>query len=203
LYYGLVYVVFLIALGCALYIVAANGGSRNLALGFGALVDACTIFAVQLYFELQGSTTAEDFPIEFTTDHETKSIRSRQAYLGGYRYLFVEAEASKLLSTAFPPLTRDDAPKITRDAAIISVLSYLIDEQSDWQLNVIVYKTGRGTISTPERLSAPHECTSLSPDQLREKLTRVSVRPFATMLLELKLPICPSIRLGQSASSKG
>jgi hypothetical protein len=121
LYYGLVYVVFLIALGCAPYIVAANGGSRNLALGFGALVDACTIFAVQLYFELQGSTTAEDFPIEFTTDHETKSIRSRQAYLGGYRYLFVEAEASKLLLTAFPPLTRDDAPKITRDAAIISV----------------------------------------------------------------------------------
>jgi hypothetical protein len=52
-------------------------------------------------------------------------------------------------------------------------MSYLIDEQSDWQLNVIVYKTGRGTISTPERLSAPHECTSLSPDQLREKLTRV------------------------------
>jgi hypothetical protein len=50
----------IIALGCAFYVVAANAGSRNLALGLVAIFGACVIFAVQLYFELQGSTTADD-----------------------------------------------------------------------------------------------------------------------------------------------
>jgi hypothetical protein len=161
-----------IAVGCALYVVAANAGSRYLVLAFIALVGACGNFYIQLYFELRGSTTAEDFAVEFTIDYETKSIHTRQAFLGhaSYGNIFVEAEAGKFLSTASPPLIRDDAPKIARDATILSVLSYLIDEQFDWQLNTIVYKTSLGTMS--ETLSAPRECTSLSRDQLRGKLTQ-------------------------------
>jgi hypothetical protein len=66
--------------GCAVYVVIENAGSLNLVLSLGALLGACLIFMVQLLFELQESTTAEDFPIEFTTDYETKSIRSRQPH---------------------------------------------------------------------------------------------------------------------------
>jgi hypothetical protein len=56
-------------------------------------------------FELRESTTAEDFPIEFTTDYETKSIRSRQPH-PAYRNIFVEDAASKLLSAASPLLIK-------------------------------------------------------------------------------------------------
>ena len=50
-----------IALVCALYIAFINGGSRNLALGLGALVGACVIFGLQIVFELKGTATSSDF----------------------------------------------------------------------------------------------------------------------------------------------
>jgi hypothetical protein len=156
---------------CAACVVTANAGSRNLVLSGGALLGACVIFMVQLWFELQESTTAEDFPIEFTTDYETKSIRSRQPH-PAYRNLFVEDAASKILSVASAPLKKEDALKITGDLAVLSVLSYLIEEQFDWQLNSTVYKIGSVTYGKSEPLSAPHECTHFSVDQLRGKLTQ-------------------------------
>jgi hypothetical protein len=85
----------IVTVGCAVYVVTANAGSRNLVLGLGALLGACVIFMVQLWFELQESTTAEDFPIVFTTDYETKSIRSRQPH-PAYRNL--DASIKRLCS---------------------------------------------------------------------------------------------------------
>jgi hypothetical protein len=52
------------------------------------------------------------------------------------------------------------------------VLSYLLGEQFDWQLNAIVYKTDSVTYGKSEPLSAPHECTHISLDQLRRNLAQ-------------------------------
>jgi hypothetical protein len=94
----------IVTVGCAVYVVTANAGSRNLVLGLDAVLGAIVIFIVQLWFELQESTPpAEDFPIAFTTDFETKSIRSRQPHTG-YRNLFVEDAASKLFCQRRLPL---------------------------------------------------------------------------------------------------
>jgi hypothetical protein len=50
------------------------------------------------------------------------------------------------------------------------VVSYLLNEQPDWQLDVAVYRTTSSTISMWAPLSGPSECTRFSRDQLREKL---------------------------------
>ncbi len=136
-----------LALTCAILIVIANGSSRNLALGLGALVGAVVVFGVQALFELQGSTATDDIYIEVVVDYQTKSVRSVQPTLYSHN-IFVEDEVSKLLADKSPPLGRDDAPRIVRDLAVVSVLSYLFEEQPDWQLNSSVYKTARGTMST-------------------------------------------------------
>src|ERR1700738_846383 len=114
---------------CALWVVRENAGSRNLALGVGALFGACVILLVQLYFELQGSMTSEDFAVEVTTDYQANRVVSRQPGGGPYRNVYVESEASKLLASKSPPPTRDDAPTITRDLAVASIVAFLIEEQ--------------------------------------------------------------------------
>jgi hypothetical protein len=158
-----------VTLGCAFYVVIANAGSRNLVLGLGALLGACSIFAVQLCFELRESTTAEEFPLEFTTNYETKSIRSRQPH-PAYRNLFVEDAASKILSAASPPLKKEDALKITGDLTVLSVLSYLIEEQFDCQPKyfrsaLLKFKLG------------PLPAIRRKPDPLRRPAPRSPLRP--------------------------
>jgi hypothetical protein len=159
-----------ITIACALWIVVENAGSRNLALGLGALFGACVILLVQIFFELQGSTTNEDFSVEITTDYQTNSMLSRPFGFSN-RTHFLDAEASKLLALRSSPVTKDDAPAITRDLAVASIVSFLVEEQPDWQLDAAVYKTASGVITTWQGLSPPSECTTLSVDQLRAKLT--------------------------------
>jgi hypothetical protein len=162
------------ALGCALYIVWMNGASRNLALALGALVGTCVVFLLQLLFELQSTTTTTDFPVEFTTDYSTRAVRNPKAYrqnpYASYRNIFTEANASTFLATLTPAPTKDDAPKITRDLAIISIIAFLIDEQFDWKLNAVSYRTSMGQISTSEPLSKPSECTAISGETIHLKL---------------------------------
>jgi hypothetical protein len=160
--------------GCALYIVWANSGSRNLVLGLGALLGASAIFVLQVVFELQGSTSASDFPVEFTVDYQSKAVRGPRAFqprtYSGYRNIFIESEASKIIAAASPPFTKDDAPRITRDLAIVSILSYLLDEQFDWQLNAVTYRTTMGQETLSEALSKPSKCTNVRVADVRSRL---------------------------------
>jgi hypothetical protein len=156
---------------CAFYIVYVNAGSRNLALGVGALLGACLILIVQLYFELQGSVTSDDFVIQVTTDYQTSRVMSQGG--GTVMRVLADIEASKLLASMSPPLTNDDAPTIARDFAVASIVSFLIQEQPDWQLDSSVYKTAGGVITTWEPLSAASDCTAIAIDQLRAKLASV------------------------------
>jgi hypothetical protein len=162
------------ALGCGIYIVWVNAGSRNLALGLGALVGACVIFVLQALFELKGTTTTTDFPVEFTIDYGTKSVRSPRAFrpqaFSGYRNILIESYASTAIAAASPQITKEDAQKITRDMAVLSIVSYLLDEQFDWQLDAINYKTSLGTVSLSQPLSKSSECTSVTVDAVRAKL---------------------------------
>ena len=165
-----------ITLACALYIVWVNGGSRNLALGLGALAGAYVIFVLQIAFELKGTTASSDFAVEFVIDYQQMSIRSAVAYhqsiivASGYRNSFVEFEASKVIAAATPPLTKDDAPKIARDLGIAAIVSYLLDEQSDWQLDTRSFRISTGVMTQWVRLSTPKECTSVGVEAIREKL---------------------------------
>lgn len=164
-----------ITFGCGLYIAWINGGSRNLALGLGALAGACVIFGLQLLFELKCSTSSDDFVVEFVVDYQQKSVRSPRAYhqsaaVAASRYLLIEIEASNTVASTTPPLAKDDAPKITRDLGIVSIISYLLNEQPDWQLDARSYRTSIGTMQQWARSSTPKECSLISFDTIREKL---------------------------------
>jgi hypothetical protein len=127
-----------VAVGCAAYVAWVNGGSRNIGLGLGAMVGACVIFGLQIVFDLKESSTSTDFAVEFVTDYQNKEVRSPRAYdlsiaaASSYRNIMIEVDASKAIAAAEPPLTTEDAPRITRDLGIVSIISFLLDEQSDW-----------------------------------------------------------------------
>src|SRR5215471_6883995 len=74
------------------------------------------------------------------------------------------------VAAATPALARDEAPKITRDLGTVSIISYLLDEQSDWQLDTRSYKTSTGTLTQSARLSTPKECSLINIGSIREKL---------------------------------
>jgi hypothetical protein len=178
-----------VTLVCALWIVTANAGSRNLALGVGALIGACVILLVQLYFELQGAVASEDFVIEVTTDYQANTVRTRQP-VPYYRNIYVESDASKLLALKTPPPTKDDAPTISRDLAIASIVSFLIEEQPDWQLDSAVYKTASGVISTWQGLSTPDNCTAVTGGQLRTNLETAGNMFAGAAPMDLNFKLC-------------
>jgi uncharacterized lipoprotein YbaY len=165
-----------ITLACGVFIAWINGGSRNLALGLGALAGACVILVLQLVFELKGSTTSSDFALEFVVDYQQKDVRSSGAYnrsavvASSYRNLFIEADASKVIADTAPSLTKDDAPKVAHDLGIVSIVAYLLDEQPDWQLDTRSFKSSIGTTTQWVGLSAPKECSSFDVGAIREKL---------------------------------
>ena len=164
-----------ITLGCGLYIAWTNGGSRNLALGLGALAGACVILILQIVFELKGTTTSADFVVEFVVDYQQKEVSSARAFnqslavATGYQNMVIEIEASKAIVAAKPALSRDEAPKITRDLGIVSIISYLLDEQSDWQLDTRSYRTSLGTMTQWVRVSSSSECSLITVGAIREK----------------------------------
>jgi hypothetical protein len=139
-------------------------------------VGACVIFALQIVFEMKGTTTSTDFATEFVVDYLQRSVRSPRAYdqstavAAGYRNVIIEAEASKAVAAATPPLTQNDAPKIARDLGLLSIISYLLDEQSDWQLDTRSFKVSTGTMSQWAPMSTPKECSVITIGTIREKL---------------------------------
>ena len=165
-----------IAVGCALYIAWVNGGSRNIALGLGAVAGACVILILQIVFELKNTTASEDFGVEFVVDYQQKAVHSSRRYdqstaaASSYSNLFIEAEASKIIAAAEPVLTENDSPKIARDLGVASVISYLLEEQPDWQLDARSFKTSMGTVRQWRGVSSPKECSSINIAAIREKL---------------------------------
>jgi hypothetical protein len=166
----------LIAVACGIYIVWINAGSRNLALGLGALIGACVIFAIQVLFELQGKKDTTDFPVEFVIDYQLKAVRSNRAYHPqgslDFRNVMIETWASEGIAAA--------TPKIARDLTLLSIVSYLLDEQFDWQLEAIVYKTGSETMTTSMPLSRPADCTYVKAVDLQRQL-RAAGNMFANL----------------------
>jgi hypothetical protein len=161
-----------ITLLCAIYIFISNAGSRNLALGLGALAGACLIFALQIWFELQGSKITEDFPVQYDVDFQDKWIRKRPLRTTDGMSQFVSAEASKIISAATPPFRSDQAVTITHDMTIFSLVSYLLYQQRDWQLDTSSFRTDRGITTRWAGLSTPKECTKIDGTSIRQQLRK-------------------------------
>jgi hypothetical protein len=94
-----------VALVCAFWVVTANASSRNLVLGFGALMGACLVFLIQIYFELQESVTTEDFSVEITTDCQANTVN---------RYFILsQREVHSLIVSELARLNRADNYPVT------------------------------------------------------------------------------------------
>ena len=166
----------LIVFVCGAYLVWANAGSRNLALGLGAVLGACVIFIVQILFELKPTSTVADFASDYTIDYQEKTVRNTKSYISpSYGFVsmrngFLEQSASHILAQSNPALTKDDAPRIARELSILTIISVLLNEQPDWQLDSAVYRTTLGTMTTWHQLSKPNECTEITIDGVQRKL---------------------------------
>lgn len=193
----------IILLLCSAYVVLANAGSRNLGLGLGALFGACIIFAVQLWFELQSTQTITDFPAQFVVDFKDKSIRKHPVVLSEGVGAFVNQEANALMAGANPSFNSDQAHAITRDLAIIYLVTYLIHRQFDWQLDTASYKVTQGTMTTFVGASGPGECAKVEHTYILDKLRKAgnvfASPPHALWFLPLCLP--PSTTFDLSSRS--
>jgi hypothetical protein len=172
-----------VALSCAAIIVLANAGSRNLALGIGALFGACILFLIQLFFELQGTSTTEDFGIEYDVDFQDGWIRKRPQTPTDGMSLFVSVEASKIVAATNPPLRFGQAAKITHDMAIFSLINYVLYYQADWQLNSSTFKSSIGTHSTWVGVSTPSECTKIDVPFIQSELRKADNMFAAAQLI--------------------
>jgi hypothetical protein len=74
-------------------------------LGFGALMGACLVFLIQIYFELQESVTTEDFSVEITTDYQANTVN---------RYFILsQREVHSLIVSELARLNRADNYPVT------------------------------------------------------------------------------------------
>jgi len=171
---------------CFVYVVWVNAGSRNLALGFGALVGACVIFVLQLVFEIRGSQTVADFASEFSFDRSTQTVRSLKSFLprnisgDSLSNLVVEDEASKLLHQQRTVMKSDDIPAVAKDLTLVSIISVFLSDLPDWQLDAATYKTVMGTMKLWFRTSTPDKCTLITTKEIKEKL-RAAGNIFASI----------------------
>ncbi len=161
------------AILCGLYIVYVNSGSRNLMAALFGLFGAGVFFASQIWYELKGTTTSSDFGAEYIVDYRAKTIKSARAYdqsVADPFGVFLENAASKIFAAAAPPFKIDDDQKIARDFAMVSLISYLVDQQPDWQLDARSFKTDTRTSSQFVSLSKPDERTVITVGDIRKKL---------------------------------
>jgi hypothetical protein len=179
----------LVALACSTYVVWINGGSRNLGLGLGALFGACVLFALQLLFELQPTKSIVDFPAHFAADFQDKWIRKTPLTTTDGIAAIVNQEASGVMVKASPVFNSTQADKLTRDLAIIYMLSYLIERQFDWQIDAASYKTQYCTMNLRGSTSPPNECTTIDPAFVKGKLQK-SGNVFAVPPHFLLFPLC-------------
>jgi len=201
LVFGLV--ALLVGIACLSYIAWINAGSRNLALATAALDAALFLLLIQLPFELQGRTDTDFFTAEFTVNRSKPEIR-QWSYPEdvGWR-IGQEINASSALAKATPEAFSGDRTKLEIDMTLFSLTAYLLSEQLDWQLKHVRLKgKSTGTLTSTQPMSKPEECTVVTFDELRNKLTAIE-NLFANSLpfsgRQLCLPVGSSIQI-QTAS---
>jgi hypothetical protein len=112
-------------------------------------------------------------------------------------------EANALMAGANPSFNSDQAHAITRDLAIIYLVTYLIHRQFDWQLDTASYKVTQGTMTTFVGASGPGECAKVEHTYILDKLRKAgnvfASPPHALWFLPLCLP--PSTTFDLSSRS--
>jgi hypothetical protein len=130
------------------------------------------VFAMQLSFELQASTSYEDISTEITIDRGKPEIRQWK-YEGAGRRMPAEIRASSWLSTNIPAAFELDREKLTVDLVLFSLVSFLVANEFDWQLRKRVYVgKSSGTLMTVQSVSKDSECTIISAEYLKQELSR-------------------------------
>ena len=182
-----------IALICATIITLYNGSSRNLGLALGALGGAVILFVVGIYFELKGSKTTDDFGIEFVIDLPKKEIR-RAAYstpmqLGALTF---DHDVSTLLAASdVPSEPNDEAMKMAKEVAVASVVSYIVQQQFDWQLDSITLRSKTGAfITTGAPLSSGSRCTLIKVSEIGQQLKDTGNRFSELSIFKFRPTVC-------------
>ena len=181
-----------------------NPGSRNLVLATGTLGAAIILFVIQFSFEMRESESTEFINAEFTIDRLKPEIRQWKYPSNTVWRIHSEIDASKWVADNNPDLFEEDREKITSDLAVFSLISYLTTSQYDWQLKEQSYSgPSMGTITTFQRVSKAHECTTLQEEDFRDRLSEAN-NAFANAKLRLVSgPLClpPNTRLTISPTS--
>lgn len=163
----------IVSLATAIILLWQNGSSRSLALAFGTLAGAMIAFAIQLYFELQPSTSYDYISAEATIDRAKPEIRQWvYSPFDGWR-MPAETRASSWLAANNPAAFHEDREKLTTDFVLFSLVSFLAADEFDWQLKKRMYVSkASGTVMTAESVSKDTECEVVTSEDLSRELSR-------------------------------
>jgi hypothetical protein len=207
----------IIMLVAASVIAWQNQGSQNLVLAYGAVLGSIILFAVQAYFELQGSTLTEYAAAEYTIDRKAPSIRQwvnpkptpeiiRWTIPRSFK-LQAEAHASDWLASnnpAFLGRYAEGFDQPARDIAIYSVLSFIGTQEFDWQVKKLEYRLSTSTVGQSSPGSSEAECQTISRAEIESELRKTqSVFAGAPLFFFGREKIClpPNSRLTLSRDS--
>lgn len=146
---------------------------------------------MQMFFELQPSTSTDTFSAEFTIDHSVPAMRATisRLYSGSIRHL-IECDASNRLLQANAAALDGASDELVRDMILFSLVSHFMAEQSDWQMMKAIYPSYIGTMTLTMPSSKPKDCTLVPFERLQAKLSDIG-NPFAgTKVLPETLSLC-------------
>jgi hypothetical protein len=160
---------------CLGYVSIANLSSRNIGLGLSAFVGACVIFGMTLFFDLKRSNSTEDMGATVVLDYQSNTIRLYTSDPMHARSIFVAAEASKFLPKfANGPDRSTQSVSLAKDFTVLAIVSYVLSEQPDWQMDRSIYRTALGTHETWKGVSTPSECTTIRNVEVMRRLKEIS-----------------------------
>jgi hypothetical protein len=161
-----------IAWMCFAYVLFwGNGGSRNLALAFGALTGAIILLGMQLWFELRTDPTHDFLTAEYTIDQNVGWIGRPDCNQrsSSWRPVF-ESGVEEALSKARLPVFDNDRTKLVHDMVVYSLLGYLLLEHRDWQLKRLTFKGRTGHLSRATSRSTPQDSTIFTANEMLTRL---------------------------------
>jgi len=161
-----------VSLATAFILLWQNASSRNLVLAFATLAGAMFVFATQLYFELEGSTSYDHISAEITIDRAKPEIRQWEYSLPTGWRISIETGASSWLSANNPVAFDQDREKLTTDFLLFSLVSFVAANEFDWQLKKRTYVgKSSGTLMTVEPVSKDCECAIVAAEDLKQELS--------------------------------
>jgi hypothetical protein len=187
---GGIALVFVVA--AAAFVGWQNRGGQSVVFATATLAGAIIFYVMQLTFELRGNSDMQLLTAEVTIDRTRAT-----AYLPDYtnvvhRFRLHAKQAVEALAATNAVVLKDQSEALSSDFVLFALISYIAEDQSDWQLHERTLRGKRYTVGTKQRVSNTSDSTSVSLDSIKAQLAssgNLLAGHFRSHGPEMRLPL--------------